>query len=172
MSSPQYPNPQYQAPQYPNPTPASFAAAPPLWAPHYGISFRDAIRRFFAKYATFTGRAGRGEYWWWVLASVIVSIILQVVITAGTSYDAYGRPVPGPVAILGYILVAAFTLATLVPSIAVTVRRLHDVNLSGWLALVALVPFLGPIAVLVMVLLPSNPAGQRFDRPTAGGYKA
>ncbi|WP_413249980.1 DUF805 domain-containing protein [Sinomonas flava] len=49
------------------------------------ISFRDAIRRFFAKYATFRGRAGRGEYWWWVLASMIVSIILQVVITASTS---------------------------------------------------------------------------------------
>jgi uncharacterized membrane protein YhaH (DUF805 family) len=51
----------------------------------------------------------------------------------------------------------------LLPSLAVLVRRLHDVNLAGWFALLGLVPFLGAIFVLVVTLLPSNPAGARFD---------
>ncbi|MET3176661.1 UNVERIFIED_ORG: uncharacterized membrane protein YhaH (DUF805 family) [Arthrobacter sp. UYCu721] len=55
----------------------------------------------------------------------------------------------------------------IVPSLALTVRRLHDVNQSGWLILLGLIPFLGAIALLVFVLLPSNPEGQRFDQPTA-----
>lgn len=53
------------------------------------------------------------------------------------------------------------------PSPALVVRRLHDVNMSGWLALIALVPFLGALALFVFMILPSNPAGLRFDRATA-----
>lgn len=73
-------------------------------------------------------------------------------------------PTPGPSAV-GYLLSAVWGLGVLVPSLALAVRRLHDVNLSGWLLLLGLVPVLGGIAVLVMALLPPNPAGQRFDQP-------
>ncbi|MFP3600216.1 DUF805 domain-containing protein, partial [Chryseobacterium sp. SIMBA_029] len=76
--------------------------------------------------------------------------------------------VPGAGAIPFYILLVIWGLATIIPSLALLVRRLHDGNFSGWLALLVLVPFLGALAVLVLSLLPSNPAGQRFDRPTAG----
>lgn len=71
-------------------------------------------------------------------------------------------------------LFAVFALGTLVPSLAPLVRRLRDANLSGWLALVALVPFLGSLAVVIRALLPSTPAGKRFDLPTvpAPAYKA
>jgi len=62
------------------------------------------------------------------------------------------------------ILLIAWGLATFIPSLALTVRRLHDGNFSGWLVLLALVPFLGALALLVMTILPSNPAGQRFDQ--------
>lgn len=65
------------------------------------------------------------------------------------------------------ILLVIWGLGTLVPSIALTVRRLHDVNFSGLLLLLILVPFLGALAVLVFSLLPANPAGQRFDQPTS-----
>lgn len=140
---------------------------PPLWAPHYGASFPVAAKRFFKKYATFSGRASRSEYWWWTLAAVAVSIILNIIISAGTTMGSSldSSPTFGPGAIFGYILLGIWALATLVPSLALSVRRLHDGNFSGWLLLLLLIPFLGAIAILVFMILPSNPAGQRFDQP-------
>ena len=62
-------------------------------------------------------------------------------------------------------------LAIAVPSIAVTVRRLHDAGFSGWLYLVNLVPYVGGLVILVLTILPSKPEGARFDRHQAGpGY--
>ena len=161
MSYPQYPQQQAQPWQ---------GGEPPLWAPYYGAPFPAAVKRFFKKYATFSGRASRSEYWWWTLVSVAVSIILNIIMGAGsaattTASSLGSTPAPGPGAILGTILVAIWALATIVPSLALSVRRLHDGNFSGWLLLLGLVPFLGAIALLVFMILPSNPAGQRFDQP-------
>ena len=145
------------------------AGEPPLWAPHYGASFPVAAKRFFTKYATFSGRASRSEYWWWTLAAVAVSIVLNIIIGLGTTTSSLSStPDFGPAAIFGYVLLGIWGLATFVPSLALSVRRLHDGNFSGWLLLLLLIPFLGAIAVLVFMILPSNPAGQRFDRPA--GY--
>jgi uncharacterized membrane protein YhaH (DUF805 family) len=159
LSYPQYP--QQQTPQQ------SWQGEPPLWAPYYGAPFPVAVKRFFKKYAAFSGRASRSEYWWWTLVSVGVSIILNIIISAGsTTSSLTGTSTGGPGAIFGTVLLVIWGLATLVPSLALSVRRLHDGNFSGWLLLLVLVPFLGAIAVLVFMILPSNPAGQRFDQPT------
>ena len=117
--------------------------------------------------ATFTGRASRSEYWWCELASAIVSAMLQVLVTVGRGEDSYGRPIIGPVAILGYVLMVVLLVAIFIPSLALVVRRLHDSNLSGLLALLLLIPFVGCIVVTIMNMLPSRPEGQRFDRPSA-----
>lgn len=115
------------------------------------------MRRFFRKYATFSGRASRSECWWWALVSFGASIVINLFLLAlGSDSVAYG---------LGSALVLLVSLAVLVPSLALTVRRLHDGNFSGWLLLLALVPFVGVIALLVFTLISPNPAGQRFDRP-------
>jgi uncharacterized membrane protein YhaH (DUF805 family) len=169
-TTPHSPQPD-QPPQYPDPV--GFQSPPP-WAPWYGIGFPDAIKRVFKKYATFSGRAGRGEYWWWALASVVVWAVLNVITsisrlsapTSATGYT-YTTSTPGPLAIAGPILLVVWGLAVVVPTLALTVRRLHEVNLSGLLVLLMLMPFLGGLAVAIMTLLPSNPAGQRFDRPAA-----
>ena len=162
MSYQQYPQQQaYQA----------GAGEPPLWAPYYGAPFPVAVRRFFKKYATFSGRASRSEYWWWVLVAAAVGIIINIITavggSAGGTVAANGTAVPGPGAVVGFVLLAIWGLATIVPSLALTARRLHDVNLSGWFILLGLVPFLGGIALLVLTILPSKPEGQRFDAPTA-----
>jgi uncharacterized membrane protein YhaH (DUF805 family) len=162
LSYPQYPRQQHAQPWQ--------GGEAPLWAPYYGAPFPAAVRRFFKKYATFSGRASRSEYWWWTLVSVGVSIIVNIIIGAGASATPASSslgstPAPGPGAIVGYILLVIWALATVVPSLALTVRRLHDVNMSGWLVLLGLVPFLGALALLVFMILPSNPAGQRFDQP-------
>lgn len=166
LSYPQYPQEPSHQP-YPQ---QQFAPGgePPLWAPYYGAPFPAAVKRFFKKYATFSGRASRSEYWWWTLVSVVVGMVLNIIVNAGAaSTTSTGvTSAPGPGATFGFILIGIWSLATIVPSLALSVRRLHDGNFSGWLLLLALVPFLGTLAVLIFMILPSNPAGQRFDQPT------
>ncbi|GAA3318996.1 DUF805 domain-containing protein [Arthrobacter ramosus] len=141
------------------------AGAVPLWYPYYGAPIGEAARRFFKKYATFTGRASRSEYWWWALISGVVAIVLNIIVSAGATVSDSGAMVPGPGAVIGYILLGIWGLATIIPSLALVVRRLHDVNFSGWMILIGLVPFLGGLALLIFMILPSKPEGQRFDVP-------
>ncbi|MCD4851932.1 DUF805 domain-containing protein [Arthrobacter sp. AK01] len=159
-----------QQPQQTQPY-AAEAGEPPLWAPYYGAPIGAAVKRFFKKYADFTGRASRSEYWWWTLVSVIVSsvfnILAGVVGAAGATVSDSGTVVLGGGAYVFYALLGIWGLATIVPSIALLIRRLHDGNFSGLLALLILIPGLGALAVFVLALLPSNPAGQRFDQPKA-----
>ena len=156
----------YAAPAYPG-----MASGPvPLWAPLYGASLPDAVSRFFKKYATFSGRASRSEYWWWALVSGIVSLVLNIFMFvagyAGATLQPDGTSVPGPGYFVGFILACIWFLAVLIPSLAVSARRLHDANYSGWMLLLGLVPLVGGIILLVFTLMDSKPEGQRFDKPT------
>lgn len=155
--------------QYPAPGVPAYNAEPPLWAPYYGAPFKVAVQRFWKKYATFSGRASRSEFWWWTLVSCIVTGVINIISGAGTTATTdFFTGAGGDSGVFGLVLAFVWTAATIVPTIALTVRRLHDQNLSGWLALMVLVPFVGALALLVMMALPSNPAGQRFDQPV--GY--
>lgn len=139
----------------------------PLSQPLYGASFIQAIKRFFAKYATFSGRASRSEYWWLALAFVIVyavlgGILALVLVTTGEPQPSGGVRGTGP-EIVVLVLIGAFFLGIIIPSIAVTVRRLHDANFSGWLYLLHLIPYVGSLIIFILTLLPSKPEGARFD---------
>ena len=108
----------------------------------------DWAKRPIEKYADFSGRAPRAEYWWYFLAVIVASIVARIIDN-----------------ILGMDLVAAYgpvslilMLALLVPGIAVTVRRLHDTNRSGWWILIALVPY-GIMAVAAVGALASGSMG-------------
>jgi uncharacterized membrane protein YhaH (DUF805 family) len=146
--------------------PATGAA--PESAPYYGASPSVAFARFWRKYATFSGRASRSEYWWSVLISIIVAAVFYIIGTlAGGIYGpptAAGVPTLGPGYGIYVTLSVIWTLAALVPGLAVSWRRLHDTNRSGATYFLALIPIVGPIIVLVFVLLPPNPEGARFDR--------
>ncbi|KHL05258.1 DUF805 domain-containing protein [Sinomonas humi] len=158
MSYPQYPQGQAYS--------TTAASEPPLWAPFYGAGPKQAVQRFFAKYATFHGRASRSEYWWWVLANFIVWMVGAILAAAlGGAGSNSSSMSPGGLVVS--ILLFIWFAATIVPNIAVTVRRLHDANLSGWLVLLNLIPYLGGLVVLILTILPPKPEGQRFDRPTA-----
>ncbi|MFL4480532.1 DUF805 domain-containing protein, partial [Paeniglutamicibacter sp. ORCA_105] len=112
-------------PGYPTENPYATPTENSLELPRYGAKFGEAIQRFFKKYATFSGRASRSEYWWVALFSVIVSIVAQIITTVGgisTADPATGAPGMGAMA--GTVIAILFGLATLVPSIAVSVRRL------------------------------------------------
>ncbi|WP_166791827.1 DUF805 domain-containing protein [Cryobacterium frigoriphilum] len=113
-----------------------------------------AVASVAGHYATFSGRATRREFWWWsaFLAAVVtvVALIQLLVLGDGTR---------GAVAVAASfgteILAALLVLALFVPSQAVLVRRLHDANLSGWYALLGLIPLLGALMLLAVALLPS-----------------
>ncbi|MCD2440782.1 DUF805 domain-containing protein [Agromyces sp. SYSU K20354] len=140
----------------------------PLSAPLYGASFGQAVSRFFTKYATFSGRASRSEYWWWALANVIITSVLygvmMTLIFSGATTSETGAMVPGPLFGLGVALYGIWALVVLVPGLALVWRRLHDTNRSGGFFFLAFIPFVGSIILLVFMLLESNPAGARFDR--------
>ena len=106
------------------------------------MTFLDAVRVCLAKYADFNGRATRAEYWWFFLAVVIGSAAASTVEPA---------------------LCALFSIATLLPMIAVGARRLHDTNRSGWWQLLGLVPF-GAVVVVILLALPSSTSASSQQR--------
>ncbi len=166
------PYPQYQQAA---PIPRDESGAPPLWAPWYGAGFLDAFVRFWKKYARFDGRASRSEFWWWYLANAIVVTILfggyiaSILVWATNTtmtVDEYGTTTssvgfPG-VALLFAGLLGLWGLATIVPSLALGWRRVHDAGLAGpfWL-----ISFAAGIAGIVFGCLESSPAGVQYDRP-------
>jgi uncharacterized membrane protein YhaH (DUF805 family) len=99
------------------------------------------------KYADFSGRARRSEYWWFTLANVIVALVLALLIA---------------VADIFWVLYVLYGLALIVPSIAVTIRRLHDTDKSGWWILIGLVPFVGGIILLVFMCIDSTRGPNQF----------
>jgi uncharacterized membrane protein YhaH (DUF805 family) len=115
-----------------------------------GIGFVDAVKRFWAQYASFSGRASRSEYWWAYLGMIVISILVQVVDLAIIA--ATGVP----------FLTVIFALAILIPSLAIAVRRLHDTDRSGWWYLIIFVPFVGVIVLLVFFCTRGTQGPNRF----------
>ena len=147
---------------------------PPLHLPLYGATPVQAVKRFFQKYATFSGRASRSEYWWLTLALVVAAFVLSLLaLILGSATRTSSDPDQIGVAGIPFlVLLFLLGLATIVPSIALSVRRLHDANFSGLLFLLVLVPYLGSLILLVFAILPTNPIGARFDQGAPQYYPA
>ena len=158
----------YAAPVY---QPSANQGPVPLWAPLYEATLPEAVGRFFKKYATFSGRASRSEYWWWALVAgifgILLTIIMNVAGTSGATVSANGTTIPGPGYWVVFFIDLAVTLALLIPNLALSVRRLHDTSRSGWMYLLILIPIVGPILILIFMAMAPKPEGQRFDRPQA-----
>lgn len=116
------------------------------------MTFTQSIKSVFSKYATFTGRASRSEYWYFTLFNIIASTLLLLLGIAIGAATGGSDGVPGGL-IVGYILYIIYGLGVLIPSLAVAVRRLHDTNNSGWLILLGLIPCVGGIVLLVFMIL-------------------
>jgi uncharacterized membrane protein YhaH (DUF805 family) len=110
------------------------------------MSFADAVKTGFTRFATFQGRASRSEFWYFMLFIFLGSAVLRTI-------DAItGLPVLG----------AIFALVTLIPNIAVSVRRLHDTDRSGWWYLLFLVPIVGVVVLLIWFCTKGTGADNRF----------
>ncbi len=108
--------------------------------------FMEALR----KYADFSGRSRRKEYWFFVLFYLIIYLVLAIVDTVILGSEGIG------------LLTTLFALAMLIPGIAVSVRRLHDTGRSGWWILIGFIPFIGLIVLLVFYFQDSQPGSNEY----------
>ena len=148
----------------------------PLDLPLSGATFGQSVSRFFRSYARFSGRASRSEFWWATLFQSILGFVLGILLGIALIFGlmaVFAAAVQGDSAEVGpfgipalaldlamavgvpILLIFLLSLPLLLPSIAVTVRRLHDTNRSGWWYLLSL--------VLVFAALEPDPEGARFD---------
>ena len=118
------------------------------------MTFSEAVQTaLLRKYADFQGRATRPEFWWFMLA-----ILLATVVAALVDEFALG----------GHsVLESLVSLATIVPSLSVGARRLHDTDRSGWWQLLSLIPLIGAIVLIVWWAQPGDGAPNRFGEPPA-----
>lgn len=112
---------------------------------------QKAVKTCFTKYAEFSGRAARPEFWWFWLFQFVVLTVLGMVSTA-----LYG------IAALGLLL----------PGLAVGSRRLHDINKSAWLMLLGLIPLIGWILLIYWAAQPGDPAANSYGEPPSAAPAA
>ncbi|MDB5439405.1 MAG: hypothetical protein JWM33_1832 [Caulobacteraceae bacterium] len=127
----------------------------------------DLMFQPLRRYADFQGRASRSEFWLWMLLLFVVSIgfgILGAMTGGGPHMDplTFHWIMPGGIGMGVYGLQSLFSLAVLIPNLAVSVRRLHDTNRSGWWLLIVLLPFIGAIVLLIFYVTDSTPGANRF----------
>ena len=112
------------------------------------MNFVDAVKTCFTKYVGFDGRATRSEYWWWVLFLVAIAVVMELL----------------NLGLIGNL----FSLVTLLPSIAVGARRLHDIGKSGWWQLIAFIPLIGAIVLIVFWTQDSQPGDNQYGANPKG----
>lgn len=98
------------------------------------------------KYAEFSGRAGRREYWMFFLINFAISIGVSMLANMADFAQ----------------LASLYSLAVMIPGLAVGVRKLHDIGKSGWMLLVSLIPLIGWIWVIVLLATPGDPAENQY----------
>jgi uncharacterized membrane protein YhaH (DUF805 family) len=145
----------------PAPTPTD----PGLALPWYGIGFVPAFIRMWKKFATFSGRASRGEFWWAFLAYMGIEFVFGILLGAAgmdIRAAAYGDwPYNGFGTFL-LVVMSLYGLAMIVPYLALTVRRLHDTGRAGTYWFISLIPFVGSILLLVALAGESKPEGLKY----------
>ncbi len=116
------------------------------------MDFGDAVKSGFVRYFDFVGRSSRSEYWWWTLFVFITGLVIGAIefsLGLGTT-SAYG-PLSG-----------LLSLLTFIPGLAVLVRRLHDVDRSGWWVLIIFVPLIGFVLLIYWMVIHGTHGPNRF----------
>lgn len=110
------------------------------------MGFTDAVKTCFGKYADFSGRAKRPEFWWYWLFVFLVSLAISAVARSAS---------------------LLFSLATLLPSLAVGTRRLHDTDRSGWWQLLYFIPIIGWIIMIIFLVIEGGAGDNKYGSPPA-----
>ena len=112
----------------------------------------DAYKAMWKNYAKFSGRARRSEYWWVILAQTLISTAFSLINMAGDS--ALGA--------VANVVISVYGLATLIPMISLAVRRLHDIEKSGWWYLLNCIPCIGSIILIVFFCKEGTAGSNRY----------
>ncbi len=117
------------------------------------MNMQEAVQSVLSQYANFNGRARRSEYWFYTLALFIASIVAGII-------DA----------IIGHMILQwVLIVVTIVPSLSVGARRLHDTDKSGWLQLIGIIPIIGWIVLIVFYAADSGPDNKYGPNPKQAG---
>lgn len=119
------------------------------------LTFSQAVKIVFSRYATFAGRSSRAEYWYFVLFNIVVYGCLAII---AWYFPAADGGMPMWINVLGGI----FGLVVLLPSLAVSVRRMHDIGKGGGWIFISLIPVIGSIWFLILTLLAGDAYPNRF----------
>ena len=122
------------------------------------MDFQTALRSFWKRYRDFRGRSRRSEYWFIQLFLVVSNIAVVIIDLALMGWDVDRFIANGGGGIVGLVWI----LVTIVPALAVLVRRLHDTGKSGWWALVGFLPLVGAVVLLVFTVTDSSPGENEF----------
>ena len=121
------------------------------------MTFKEAVKTCLVdKYATYSGRATRSEYWFSVLFGFLLAMLIVF----------FGMIVESPDLMI--VLYSILSLILLIPSLAVCIRRLHDTGRSGWWYLLMLIPYIGAIALLIIFCLKSDEDNKYGPNPIKG----
>jgi uncharacterized membrane protein YhaH (DUF805 family) len=140
-------------------SPPPFSGLPPALQPASAtmddgprpLGFTDAISLCFRKYVTFSGRAGRSEFWYFMLFIFVAGVVATILDL--TSFGGQNDIMP---------INTIFTLAVILPELSVSVRRLHDTDRSGWWVLISLIPLIGIITLIVFCCQKGTQGRNRF----------
>lgn len=116
----------------------------------------------YRRYADFSGRSRRMEYWMFALLSAIVAFVSIILMAIGGGLGEAVEAAPGPLFWLGAALIIIWGIGSIIPSIAVQVRRFHDQDRSGWMVLLGFIPYVGGLIVLVFMCLEGTRGPNRF----------
>jgi uncharacterized membrane protein YhaH (DUF805 family) len=125
------------------------------------MTFFEAISSGFRNYVGFSGRASRSEFWYWMLFTVLVSIVTSIIDLEVFDLEVLSSSVTPFSSIWG--------LVTLLPSLAMGVRRLHDTDRSGWWWLLSFIPLIGIIVLIVFWCSEGTRGPNRFGPDPLGG---
>lgn len=124
------------------------------------VGFGEAIGRVFKNYFNFSGRASRSEFWWWQLLNMLVSWFCSAfymksyfvwMMNPGQSFDMLWSSIT-PAGIFGFSLAGLWTIATVIPSLALVWRRLHDIGRTGAWYLMLLIPLVNFVMAIVLIV--------------------
>ena len=126
------------------------------------MDFGQSIAYCFSNYANFNGRARRKEYWMYTLILTVLLIALMAIMFSALSLSDETRIETGPSGYLTVLLLFVFLVVHFIPSLALTVRRLHDTGKSGWWYLIVFVPYLGNFVIFIFTLIDGDEGENKY----------
>lgn len=123
------------------------------------VSFPEAVKMFFQRYTDFQGRSRRSEYWWVALFNVIIGAVVGgLAVALGGDFESGNM---NPIGMVLFGVLGLYFLAVIIPSIALFVRRLHDINQTGWIYLgivvASFIPVIGLLASIASIVIACIP---------------